>query len=153
MAKAAPLPKGFNWVTPYLTVRDCAAAIAFYEKAYGFEKREAIPGPGGMIMHAEMMHQDSMIMMGQSPQMGTKAPQGTPPVSLYVYVEDVDALCKRAAAAGAKVKEQPVDKFYGDRVCLLNDPDGHYWYFATHVKDVSPEEMADAAKAMAGAKK
>ena len=152
MSTVAPCPEGMRWVSPYLTVKDAEAAIAFYNKAFGFETRFVAPGPDGKPMHAELQHKDSVIMLGpecpQSAEHGFRSPSsiGGTSVTLYTYVEDVDALFEQAKAAGAKVIEAPKDQFWGDRTCLLVDPDGHAWMFATHVRDVSPEELKPPAE-------
>jgi uncharacterized glyoxalase superfamily protein PhnB len=123
-------------LSPYLTVASCEAALAFYQRAFGFEKREAVPGPDGRTMHAEMNYQDGLIMMGVEGAYGSvaRAPRTTgtaTPVGLYVYCEDVDALHARAVAAGAVTVTPPQDTFWGDRMCRVLDPDGHAWNFAT----------------------
>jgi PhnB protein len=112
--------------------------MAFYEKAFGFTKHFAVPDDTGKTMHGEMKYQDIVIMM--SPEGNNGCPVRSPatsnvpsPVGLYVYCDDVDALCKRAEAAGAKVTKAPEDMFWGDRMATLTDPDGHTWNFATHV--------------------
>lgn len=142
---AAPLfhkakAPGYQWINAFLTVRDCSQAIDFYQNAFGFELRMSMPGPDGKIVHAEMTHNGSVIMMGPAnQQMG--APEGQSPVILYTYVENVDETASRASGAGAIVVQQPREEFWGDRCCILVDPQGHSWMLATHVKDVSPEEM------------
>jgi PhnB protein len=127
---------------PYLTVKDADAALAFYEKAFGFEKKMVMPGPDGKAMHVEVTWRDAVIMFGpESPQNPSKAPATLgvrPPSGVYIYVEDVDALFKRATAAGAKIDRPPTDMFYGDRTCSLIDPDGHVWGFGTNVADFDP---------------
>ena len=143
MSKRPPRPAGTPWLTPYLTVRDADAAIDFYCRAFGFEKRFAMPGPNGKTGHAELTWRDGLVMLGpecpQAPNTKAPATTGTPsPVSLYVYCDDVDALYRRATAAGADGGQAPQDMFYGDRVCKLTDPDGHTWYFATNVADFDP---------------
>ncbi len=129
-------PPQMPWLSPYLTVKDAEAALDFYQRAFGFRKRNAVPGPDGKIMHAEMAWQDAVIMLG--PEGGNGCPVGSPatlgipsPVGLYVYCDDVDALYARAEAAGARVRMPPQDTFWGDRMCQLADPDGHTWNFAT----------------------
>lgn len=144
MSKVLPCPEGMRWVNPYLTVKDAEAAIAFYNKAFGFKTRFIAPGPDGKPMHAELGHMDSVVMLGpECPQSSSRSPAtlGGTPVTLYTYVENVDALFEQATAAGATVIEAPKDQFWGDRICLLVDPEGHAWMFATHVRDVSPEEL------------
>jgi PhnB protein len=133
-----------SWLSPYLTVKDAAASMAFYEKSFGLEKKLAMPGPDGRIMHAEVRWHDAVIMFGsESPEQPCRAPASTgtrTPVSLYLYCDDVDALYRRAMAAGAKSESAPENKFYGDRVCGVFDPDGHLRYFATNVADFDPSK-------------
>jgi|GEM_PF-305190 len=139
-AVASVRAPGYQWVNAFLTVRDVAQAIDFYVKGFGFKLRGSMPGPDGKIMHAEMLHNDSVIMMGpENPQMG--APQGQSPVTLFAYVDNVDKVTARAAAAGAMVVQQPRDEFWGDRCSVLIDPQGHSWMLGTHIKDVSMDEM------------
>ena len=129
---------------PYLTVSDGAAAIEFYKKAFGAEEVMRFPGPGGKIMHAEVKIGDSIVMLADEfPEMGVKSPQayGGSPVSMAIYVADVDARFNQAVAAGAKVVRAVKDQFYGDRSGTLTDPFGHTWTIATHKEDVSMEEM------------
>jgi PhnB protein len=138
-----------RWVSPYLTVKDAEAAIAFYTKAFGFDTRSVMPGPDGKPIHAELVHKDSLVMLGpECPQSNTRSPLtlGGASITLYVYVENVDALFERATAAGAAVISPPKDEFWGDRCCFLTDPEGHAWMFATHVRDVPPEEMHPPAE-------
>jgi uncharacterized glyoxalase superfamily protein PhnB len=133
---------------PYLVMKDADAALDFYQKAFGFEKRMAHPGPDGKTMHAEMTWHDSMIMFGAVPESKAKEWPCRPPVvqgvaspiTLYVYCDDVDALFTRAVAAGAKAIKPPQDMWYGDRVCQLEDPDGYWWHFATNVADFDPSK-------------
>lgn len=145
MSKRPARPAGTPWVSPYLTVKDVDAAIAFYQKAFGFEKRFSMPGPDGKTGHGEMIYRDALLMLGPECAFGgtNKAPATTSvrsPVTLYVYCDDVDSLCARAASAGAKVEVQPQDMFWGDRMCKLVDPDGHVWNFATNVADFDPSK-------------
>jgi uncharacterized glyoxalase superfamily protein PhnB len=145
MSAVKPIPDGFHTVTPHLAVRDAAKAIAFYAKAFGAEELYRMPGPGGVVMHAEMKLGDSIIMLGEeSPERGASSPQtiGGSPVSLLIYVKDVDASFARASAAGCMVQMPLEDMFWGDRYGKLQDPFGHQWALATHKEDVSPEEMA-----------
>jgi uncharacterized glyoxalase superfamily protein PhnB len=138
--------EGYQTVTPALTVRNGAEAIAFYKKAFGAEEIMRVPGPDGKsIMHAEIRVGTSRIMLGdEAPSMGCLAPVtlGGPGGSLYVYVPDVDAAFKQAVAAGAKALMPVTDMFYGDRFGQVEDPSGHRWGLATHVEDLAPEEMA-----------
>jgi PhnB protein len=149
MAKRPGKPANTPWLSPALTVKDPDAAMAFYQKAFGFEKRMAVPGPDGRTMHVEMAWRDSMFMFG--PEGGQNKCQSPvtsgvrPAVSLYVYCDDVDGLFKRATAAGAKAETPPQDMFWGDRACTLIDPDGHIWYFATNVADFDPSKVPGKA--------
>ena len=144
-----PIPSGFHTVTPYLTVRDAAAAIEFYKKALGAEEIMRMPTPDGKIGHAELKIGDSIIFLADEfPQMGNKSPQtlGGSTGGLYLYVEDVDKAFKRATDAGATVKMPATDMFWGDRYGQVTDPFGHLWSLSTHVEDVSPEEMEKRSK-------
>jgi uncharacterized glyoxalase superfamily protein PhnB len=130
---------------PYLTVRDADAALDFYQRAFGFEKRMAIPGPDGRTKHAEVVWKDAVIMFSpEQPTCPGKAPATSgvaPPVGLYLYCDDVDALFARATAAGAKPVSPPQDMFWGDRMCSVLDPDGHSWAFGTNVADFDPSKV------------
>ena len=146
-----PIPEGFHSVTPHLVVRDAAKALGFYQKAFGAEERFRMPGPGGVIMHAEFKIGDSIVMIGEENlEMGSKSPQtiGGTPLSLLIYVNDVDAAFKRASTAGCTVEMPPTDMFWGDRYGRLQDPFGHSWAIATHKEEVSPQEMAKRMAAM-----
>ncbi len=143
MPTRPPCPPGMSWITPGLTVKNPEIAIAWYEKAFGFEKKLAMPGPDGKIVHAELVWQGHSIMLSPEGAFGCagQAPvtSGTvPPVGLYVYCPDVDALAARAKAAGATIEMEPNDAFWGDRICKLTDPDGYSWCFATNVADFDP---------------
>jgi uncharacterized glyoxalase superfamily protein PhnB len=135
-------PAYMPWVSPCLTVRDAVQALEFYQKAFGFQKREVYPGPDGTIMHAEVTWHDVVIMFGpECPKNKSQAPASSgvrPAVALYLYCDDVDAQYARATAAGAQGEMPPQDMFYGDRVCMLTDPDGYIWNFATHTGRFSP---------------
>jgi PhnB protein len=131
-------------ISPYLSVRDGMAALAFYEHAFGFKRRFEMKTPEGRLRHGELEHGGGVIMVGEpSPDIGFKPPAdvGGSPVSLYVYVPDVDSTARRARDAGATITAEPKDQAYGDRTCEIIDPEGHRWSFATHVKDVKPEEL------------
>jgi PhnB protein len=144
------IPKGYHTITPNLVLRDTAKAIDFYRKAFGAEQIVSMPGPGGKVMHAELRIGDSVVMLGdEMPDMGSRSPTsfGGSPVSFYVYVEKVDAAWKRAVDAGAKVVRPLTDMFWGDRTGLLEDPFGHRWSLAQHVKDMTPEEMKKGQEA------
>ncbi|MGQ0636878.1 MAG: VOC family protein [Planctomycetaceae bacterium] len=145
MADRPSKPADMPWLSPYLTVKDADAALAFYQRAFGLEKKMALAGPDGRTMHAEIRWRDAVVMFGsESPQHSCLAPvtMGVrPSVSLYLYCDDVDGLYRRALATGAKSESAPENKFYGDRVCGLLDPDGHLWYFATNVADFDPAKV------------
>ena len=148
-----PVPEGYHTVTPYLIIRDAARAIEFYKKAFGASELVRMPAPGGKIGHAEIKIGDSHIMLAdESPEMGYRGPQsiGGSPVSIVLYLEDVDAVVGQAVAAGAKLVRPVEDQFYGDRSGGLEDPFGHSWHISTHIEDVPPEEMK---KRMAALKK
>src|SRR5688572_28543173 len=147
-----PIPEGYHSVTPYLIIKGAAGAIEFYKKAFGATELLRIPGPDGTIGHAEIKIGDSPVMLADEfPEMGYNSPTalGGPPVSLMIYVEDVDAVFARSIAAGAKEDRAVEDKFYGDRAGSLSDPFGHIWHIATHKEDVSDEEMRKRAAAAA----
>jgi len=147
MAKAkSSVPEGFHTVTPQLTLDNAAQAIDWYKKGLGAEEISRATGPRGEIMHADLRIGNSHIMMND-PMGGSKGPKacGGSPASLWVYVEDCDALFNRAVAAGAKPADGPMgkvsDQFWGDRCGALNDPYGYTWTIATHKEDLTPEEM------------
>jgi PhnB protein len=148
--KPNPIPQGYHTATPYLIVRDAARALDFYKQAFGAIETMRFPGPGGKVMHAEIKIGDSPIMLAdECPEMGARSPQslGGSPVSLMLYVEDVDGLTKQALDAGATVLRPVQDQFYGDRSGMITDPFGHSWSIATHIEDVPPEELARRAAA------
>jgi len=152
--KVKPIPEGYGAVTPYLIVKGAAAAIDFYTKVFGATERMRMPGPNGKIGHAEIQIGAANIMLAdENPQMDARSPKtvGGSPVGLVLYVENVDKTVEKAVGAGAKVKSQVEDKFYGDRMGTIEDPFGHVWYVGTHVEDVSPEEMRRRMEAMAHA--
>jgi PhnB protein len=145
------IPEGYHTATAYLIVSGAARAIDFYQKAFGARERMRLAGPDGKIGHAEIVIGDSPIMLADEfPGMGFKSPQalGGSPVSILLYVEDVDARVSQAVAAGAKVLRPVQDQFYGDRSGTLVDPFGHVWTIATHKEDVPPEEVRRRAAAM-----
>ena len=144
-----PIPEGYHSVTPYLIIKGAADAIEFYKKAFGATELFRFPAPDGKIGHAEIKIGDSPIMLADEfAEMGYKGPRalGGSPVSLMIYLEDVDTVFNRAVEAGASVKETVQDKFYGDRTGTLTDPFGHVWHVSTHKEDVSMEEMEERAK-------
>ncbi len=145
-----PIPEGYHSVTPYLIIEGAGEAIAFYAKAFGAKELFRFPTPDGKIGHAEIKIGDSPIMLADAyPAMGYNSPKslGGSPVSLMIYIEDVDTVFNQAVEAGATVKETLTDKFYGDRSDSLIDPFGHVWHLSTHKEDVSMEEMEKRAKA------
>jgi len=136
------LAQGYQWINTFLVVRDMQDAIDFYSNALGFKLRMSMPGPDGKLMHAELMHNDSVVMLGpENPERGAHAPSGPTAHTIYMYVEDVDSVANRAANLGAKVVDPVKDQFWGDRTAVLIDPQGHSWMLATHVRDMSPEDM------------
>lgn len=140
----SPVPAGYHSLTPYLIVDGAARAIAWYADAFGAREAMRLAAPGGTIGHAEIDIGDSRIMLAdENPAVGAKAPGalGGSPVSLHLYVADVDAVVARAADAGATVRSPPEDKFYGDRMASLLDPFGHIWHIATHIEDVPHAEI------------
>lgn len=144
MARVNHIPEGYHAVTPYLVIKGAAAAIEFYKKVFAATEVMRMPQADGRIGHAELKIGDSHIMMADEfPERDIRGPQafGDSPVSLMVYVEDVDSVFKKALASGAKMKKPVEDQFYGDRSGTLTDPFGHQWTISTHTEDVSPEEM------------
>ena len=149
-----PIPDGYHSVTPYLIINGASAALDYYKRAFGATELFRMPAPEGKIGHAEIKIGDSPIMLADEfPEMGYKSPQslGGSPVSIMIYVEDVDAVFKQAIAAGGKEQRPVKDQFYGDRSGTVEDPFGHVWHVATHKEDVSSEEMERRAKAHAAA--
>ena len=139
-----PIPVGYHNITPYLIVRNAAAAIDFYKQAFNAVELMRFPGPGGKIMHAEVKIGDSPVMLAdEMPEEGHVGPQtlGGVGVSMMLYVEDVDTRFAQAIAAGATIKRPVQDQFYGDRNGTLVDPFGHVWSIGTHKEDVPMEEM------------
>jgi PhnB protein len=148
-AKVQPIPQGYHSVTPYITVKDAARAIDFYQRAFGAKEIMRMDGPDGKIPHAELKIGDSMVMLAdEMPGNNAKSPQslGGTTVNMFVYTEDVDHMFKQAVSAGAKVDMPLDDMFWGDRYGKLTDPFGHTWSLATHKEDVAPEEMKKRAK-------
>lgn len=157
MGDVKPIPDGCEHPIPHLTVKGAAEALDFYQKAFGAEERCRMPGPDGRIMHAEMVVGGYVIFLNDDfPEMcggKERSPQalGGTPTTIHRYVTDVDAVMKRAADAGATVVMPADDMFWGDRYGIVADPFGHQWSFATHQKDMTPEEMAQAqAEAFGG---
>jgi len=152
--KVQPIPKGYSSITPYLAIRGAAEAIEFYKKAFGAMELMRMPGPAGKLGHVEIKVGDSKVMLAdESEKMNFLGPQarGGTPVHIHVYVKDVDATVAKAVELGAKKMRQVPDMFYGDRTGAIEDPFGHFWHIATHVRDVSMAEMKRAAAEMAKA--
>ncbi|MDW0163784.1 MAG: VOC family protein [Nitrososphaeraceae archaeon] len=150
MSQIKKIPEGYHSITPVLIVKDGDAAIEFYKKGFDVEERHRMKSPDGRVAHAELKLGDSIFMLSDEyPEMKCHSPNsiGGSPVSMYVYVEDVDELFNRAVSAGAKVLDPVKDQFWGDRHGRLEDPFGHLWSIATHKKDLSEEEMKRAAEA------
>ncbi|HVY99440.1 MAG TPA: VOC family protein [Dongiaceae bacterium] len=146
------LPAGYRSIQPYLIVDGAAKAIAFYKAAFGAKERMRLPAPGGRIGHAELEIGDSVVMLAdEAPDWDAYGPgkYGGSPVSIMIYVADVDAVVKKAVKAGAKLTREVKDQFYGDRAGGIDDPFGHHWHIATHIEDVSPREMKRRMDAMA----
>ena len=146
------IPAGYEGVTPYLICKNAEAASDFYKRAFGAEELFRIGEPG-MVGHAELKIGNAIFMMAdEHPQMGIQSPEsfGGTPVHLMVYVPDIDSFAEKALAEGVDELEPVTDKFYGDRSGKYKDPYGHIWSFATHVEDVSPDEMNERAAAIYG---
>jgi uncharacterized glyoxalase superfamily protein PhnB len=149
--KVKPIPEGMHAVTPHLVCAGAAEAIEFYKKAFGALDEGRLPGPDGKLMHAMIRIGGSAVMLvDEMPQWGSLGPKSLKgsPVTIHLYVEDVDAVVKRAVGAGAKVTMPVEDMFWGDRYGKLEDPFGHHWSVATHKRDVSDAEMKKAMEAM-----
>lgn len=151
---ALPIPEGWHSVNPYLIVQNAAEAIEFYKKAFGAEEIMRSPSPDGKsVMHAEIKIGNSIVMISDEfPDMGAYSPKkiGGTPVTLYMYVDDADAVYDRAVKAGATGTMPPQDMFWGDRYGRLTDPYGHNWSIATHMKDLTPEQIQEGAVAAFG---
>jgi PhnB protein len=152
-SKVKPVPDGHRTVAPYLAIKNAVSALEFYQKAFGAKETYRLVLPDGRLGHAEIRLGDSLIMLADEfPEFGGKAPEslGGSPVSIHLYVEDVDAFVKRAVAEGARLLKPVADQFYGDRSGQLEDPYGHLWWVATHKEDVAPEEMQKRVRALFG---
>jgi PhnB protein len=150
-----PIPDGYHTVTPYLTIKNAAAALDFYKQAFGAEECFRMTDPQGKVGHAEIRIGDSSIMLcDEFPEMGGTSPDtlGGSPVMIHLYVEQVDALVDRAVKAGGRLERPVADQFYGDRAGMVVDPFGHKWWIATHVEEVAPDEIKKRAAAMFGNK-
>ncbi|HXV09444.1 MAG TPA: VOC family protein [Burkholderiales bacterium] len=153
MATVKPVPDGMHTVTPHLVCAGAADAIDFYKKAFGAVEEGRLPGPNGKLMHAMIRIEGSAVMLvDEMPEwgaLGPKALRGSP-VTIHLYVKDVDGFAARAVAAGAKITMPVADQFWGDRYGRLEDPFGHHWSVGTHIRDVTPAEMQQAMQKMAG---
>jgi len=148
-AQVKPIPDGMHSVTPHLVCSGAAEAIDFYKKAFNASEVGRIDGPQGKLLHGAVRIGDSMVMLADEfPDWGSLGPKSLKgsPVTIHLYVEDVDAFAARAVAAGAKITMPVQEMFWGDRYGKLEDPFGHQWSVSTHVRDVSPEEMRQAAQ-------
>ena len=145
MSTVRPIPEGMHAITPHLVCADAAAAIDFYVRAFGAVESIRMPGPNGKLMHASIRIGDSNVMLvDEAPEWGALGPlslKGSP-VTLHHYVTDVDAAFAKAVAAGATVMMPVADMFWGDRYGVVVDPFGHKWALATHVEDLTPEQIA-----------
>jgi PhnB protein len=145
-----PIPEGYHTLTPYLTVENASEAIHFYKRAFGAKERVRMDAPDGKVGHAELEIGDSLVMLSDPfPQATTKPPTelGGTTAGIFMYSEDVDKTIQTAVDAGATLTTEPEDMFWGDRFGSVTDPYGHLWSIATHIKDLSPEEIAEGAKA------
>jgi uncharacterized glyoxalase superfamily protein PhnB len=145
------IPDGMHTVTPHLICANASAAIEFYKKAFNASETSRLPGPGGRLMHASLRIGDSTVMLvDEMPEHGALGPKSLKgsPVAIHLYVEDADATAAQAVAAGAKAIMPVTDMFWGDRYGQLEDPFGHRWSIATHVRDVTPVEMQQVMRAM-----
>ena len=148
-----PVPEGMHTVTPYLVCANASEAIEFYKTAFGAIEQMRVPAPDGKLLHAAVRIGDSLVMLNDEfPEMGAIGPKGRQgtSVTIHLAVPDVDTWFARALKAGATVKMPLEDMFWGDRYGLLEDPFGHQWSLATHVRDLSPEEIQEAAKTACG---
>ena len=145
-----PIPEGYHTLTPYLAVQDAAEAIEFYTRAFGAQEIVRMHGPDGAIGHAELQIGDSKVMLADPfPQSSSRPPHelGGTSASVFMYVEDVDAVFKQAVDAGATATMEVADQFWGDRFGTVTDPFGHVWSIATHIEDLTPEEITERGKA------
>jgi PhnB protein len=147
--KVKAIPEGYHSITPALIVKNGTKAIEFYKQAFGATERYRMDGPNGKIGHAELKIGDSIIMLtDEFPEMKCLSPQsiGGSPVSMFLYVEDVDTIFNKAVSAGSRVLDPVKDQFWGDRLGRLEDPFGHVWSISTHKEDLSPAELKKAAE-------
>ena len=150
-SQAATIPNGMHSVTPHLVCAGAAEAIEFYKKAFDAVETSRLPGPAGKLMHASVRIGDSAVMLvDEAPEWGMLGPKSLngSPVTIHLYVDAVDAVVARAVEAGAKVTMPVADMFWGDRYGVLEDPFGHHWSIATHLRDVTSAEMQQAMQKM-----
>ena len=140
-AKVKPIPEGYHTLTPHLIVQGASKLLDFMRAAFNAEEKYRLPGPDGLIMHAEVKIGDSMVMVGEA-----TGEWKAMPASLALYTDNADALYKRALEAGATSIREPADQFYGDRSGGVKDPAGNHWWIATHIEDVPPEEIKKRAE-------
>ena len=151
--RVQPIPEGAHSLTPHLVCNGAAHAIEFYTRAFGAVEEFRMPGPDGRLVHACVRIGDSQLMLvDEFPEHGSLGPKALngSPVTIHHFVEDVDAVVECAAKAGARVTMPPTDMFWGDRYATLEDPFGHHWSVATHQRDLTPEQIADAMAKMGG---
>jgi PhnB protein len=151
MPQVKPVPDGMHTVTPHLVCAGAAAAIEFYKKAFNAVEMFRLPGPEGKLIHACIRIGDSPVMLvDEFPEHGGTSPRALKgsPVTIHLSVENVDAFVARAVAAGAKITMPLADMFWGDRYCQFEDPFGHHWSAATHLRDLTPEEIREAMQKM-----
>jgi PhnB protein len=144
-----PIPEGYHSITPYLAVEDAAGAIEFYKRAFGATERVRMPAPDGKVAHAELGIGDSLIMLSDplgEAQIKTPKALGTTTVGIFLYTEDVDEVYKQAIDAGATSTQEPEAMFWGDRFARVTDPYGHNWQIATHVEDLTSEQMEERSR-------
>jgi len=149
MSEVKPIPEGMHTVTPHLVCAGAAEAIDFYKQAFNAVELARLPGPEGKIMHALIRIGDSPVMLvDEFPEWGAVGPKALKgsPVTLHIYTENMDTFIERAVAAGANVTMPPADMFWGDRYGMIEDPFGHRWSVATHIRDLSPEEIQEAGQ-------
>lgn len=148
MSQPSPIPHGMHTVTPHIVCAGAGNAIDFYKKAFGAEEIMRLPGPEGKLMHGAIRIGDSVIMLADEyPEWGSVGPntRGGTSVTIHLYVQDADRQFNQAVAAGCTARMPLADMFWGDRYGIVQDPFGHQWAIATHVRDVSPEEIQAAA--------
>jgi len=149
-----PVQEGYHSITPYLVVQDAARALDFYQRVFGAKEIVRMNNPQGRVGHAEIRIGDSILMLAEeTPNSGVRCPQSLngSTVSIFVYLEDVDSVFNKALSAGAQEVQRPADMFWGDRYGRLTDPFGHSWSLATHIEDVTPEEIGRRAQEAAKA--